>query len=117
MASLPDLEALKAAFIGVDGQCVQTSTGVICVVADFERMARKYGNHAYNLVMLEAGHVMQNAYLFCSQHALGMVEVYGLLADTLSAWLHIDFPEKAPVIAAVFGTVDISPQPHASDDG
>jgi SagB-type dehydrogenase family enzyme len=100
-----DLETVKAHFIGVDARCLETCTGTICVVADFERMARKYGNHAYNLVMLEAGHVMQNAYLFCSQHDIGLVEVYGFLASSLSEWLVIDFPDKAPVIAAVFGNI------------
>lgn len=104
--SKQEMGTLKANLIGVDECCVDTCTGVICVVADFERMARKYGNHAYNLVMLEAGHVMQNAYLFCSQHELGLVEVYGFLADKLSEWLNIDFPEKAPVITAIFGNID-----------
>lgn len=101
-----NMAQVKETFIGVDERCLETCVGVICVVADFERMAHKYGNHAHNLVMLEAGHVMQNAYLFCSERGFGVVEVYGCHAKALSAWLGIDFPAKAPIIAAVFGNAD-----------
>jgi SagB-type dehydrogenase family enzyme len=79
------------------------SVGIACVVADFEHSAKKYGNKSYNLIYLEAGHMMQNAHLFCTERKIGFVEVAGFYDEELARMLEIDFIQKAPLIAAVFG--------------
>jgi len=96
----PDLAQM---LIGVQAETARQAAGVVCVVADFERTAKKYGNHAYNLALLEAGHVMQNAYLYGSENQVGILEVYGFLRDRLASLLGVEPEEKSPVIACLFG--------------
>lgn len=99
---------------GVDGDCLDTAAGMVCVAADFERSAGKYGNHAYDLVLLEAGHVMQNAYLFGAERSLGFVENYGFYADRLAALIGLDHPRVSPVITGIFGPLAGRSRPEAS---
>lgn len=79
------------------------SIGIMCVVADFERSAKKYGNKAYNLIQQEVGHVMQNVALFCAEKDIGVVEIGGYCDEALAKLLGIQFPIKAPLIVAAFG--------------
>ena len=99
-----DLRAEAAGcVIGVDSRCLETASGMVCVAADLERSAGKYGNHAYDLVLLEAGHVMQNAYLFCAERSIGFVENYGFYADRLAALLRSNVRRISPIITGFFG--------------
>lgn len=82
---------------------VEKAAGILCVVADFERSARKYGNKAYNLIQQEVGHVMQNVALFCAENNLGVVEIGGYDDEHLADLINVDFPKKAPLIVAAFG--------------
>ncbi len=82
---------------------LEHSAGVMCVVADFERSARKYGNKAYNLIQQEVGHVMQNVALFCAERNIGVVEIGGYCDEALASLLDIQFPIEAPLIVAAFG--------------
>jgi SagB-type dehydrogenase family enzyme len=79
------------------------SIGVMCVVADFERSAKKYSNKAYNLIQQEVGHVMQNVALFCAEKNIGVVEIGGYCDEALGNLLGVQFPTKAPLIVAAFG--------------
>lgn len=77
--------------------------GAICVVADFERSATKYGNKAYNLIQQEVGHVMQNVALFCAEQDIGNVEIGGYQDDELACLLGLRFPAQAPLVVSAFG--------------
>lgn len=102
------LPAVSKIVIGVQNATVDRAAGMICIVADFERSANKYGNHAYNLALLEAGHLMQNAYLYCAENKLGMLEVYGFTCEPLAELLRISLPDKSPLIAALFGKSQVT---------
>jgi SagB-type dehydrogenase family enzyme len=102
------LPAAARLVIGVAEAAIERAAGMICIVADLERSAKKYGNHAYNLALLEAGHLMQNAALFCTERRLGFVELYGFLAEDLARLLESEPPRKSPVVAALFGKADSS---------
>jgi len=51
--------------------------GAFVISADLNRVSRKYANSAFPLSYLEAGHAMQNGYLFCSQENIGFAEIFG----------------------------------------
>ena len=88
----------------VDGiSSLKGATGILCVVADFERSAKKYGNKAYNLIQQEVGHTMQNVALYCAENNIGTVEVGGYYDELLANLLEINFPNRAPLILTVFG--------------
>jgi len=104
------LELVKAGdFLHESGEIINgiptldDSIGVMCVVADFERSAKKYGNKAYNLIQQEVGHVMQSVALFCAENGIGVVEIGGYCDEALANLLDIQFPIKAPLIVAAFG--------------
>ena len=82
---------------------LEKATGVLCVVADFERSAKKYGNKAYNLIQQEVGHVMQNTALFCAENNFGIVEIGGYNDEELAYLLSLPFPNQSPLIVAAFG--------------
>ena len=80
------------------------AVGIVCVAADFNRSAKKYGNKAYNLVHMEVGHLMQNAHLYCVENDIGMVEVGGYYDRDMASCIGLDFPSVAPLIVSVFGS-------------
>jgi len=82
---------------------LKSTVGLMCVVADFERSAKKYSNKAYNLIQQEAGHVMQNVALFCADNNIGVVEIGGYDDEPLAGFLNLSFPNQAPLIIAAFG--------------
>lgn len=99
-----DLRAqVESAVNGLDD--LANATGLISVVANFERSAFKYGNKSYNLIQQEVGHVMQNANLFCAERSIGIVEVGGYEDEKIANLLRLDFQNKAPLITAVFGKI------------
>ncbi|HCJ66333.1 MAG TPA: hypothetical protein DHV62_03165 [Elusimicrobia bacterium] len=64
------------------------------------RVSRKYANKAYPLVLLEAGHVMQNAYLYCAEKGIGFVEVLGFDQEELSKRIALNEELDLVVIGA-----------------
>ncbi len=97
------VQELKEVITGVDNECIEQSTGCICINACFERTAKKYGTHALNLVMLDAGHAVQNAYLYCAENDLGMVEIYGFNSDGVRKLINQDNVDQNPVLLISFG--------------
>lgn len=77
---------------------------VVFIAADLTRPAAKYSNRGYRFALLEAGHVAQNAHLYCAETAgLGMVE-YGGFQDKLAAeLLELDYPKHAVLLTIVVG--------------
>ncbi|MDD3006161.1 MAG: SagB family peptide dehydrogenase [Candidatus Pacebacteria bacterium] len=94
------LDNLESMVTGIDS--LEKATGIIVVAADYGRSAVKYSNKAYPLILLEAGHAMQNAYLYCAEKNIGFVELSGFeqkdLSDTLKLNKKLD-----PVVLGVFG--------------
>jgi ribosomal protein S12 methylthiotransferase accessory factor len=79
------------------------AVGIICLAADLGRTAGKYANRGYRLACLEAGHAAQNAYVFCEEQKLGVVEYGGFQDETLSSRLGLEFPHEAVLTTLIFG--------------
>lgn len=95
------LENLEEVITGINS--LKNAMGIIVVTADYKRVSKKYANKAYPLVLLEAGHAMQNAYLYCAEKGIGFVELLGFDHEKLVKSLM--FNEKLyPVVIGVFGT-------------
>ncbi|MEK7506943.1 MAG: YcaO-like family protein [Patescibacteria group bacterium] len=82
---------------------IDSSAFIVFVTADLEGPAKKYSNRAYRFVLLEAGHVAQNAYLYCAEKGLGVLE-YGGFNDELAAEeLDLNYPKQAVLVALIIG--------------
>lgn len=69
----------------------------------FWRSQNKYNERGYRLILLEAGHVGQNAYLVSGALGLGCCALSGVFDDTLEEFLDIDGKEESLVHAVVVG--------------
>lgn len=79
---------------------------VIFVVAEFSRSCAKYSNRGYRLTHLEAGHVVQNAYLFAAEQGLGVLEYAGFKDQSAAEVLGLDYPREAVLITLIVGYED-----------
>lgn len=81
---------------------------ILCVAANLKRSALKYANLGYRLTVLEAGHAVQNASLFCIEQNLGLVECCGFGDKALAQKLGLNFPNEAVITTLIVGTADNS---------
>lgn len=81
---------------------------ILCVAANLKRLALKYANLGYRLTVLEAGHSVQNASLFCVEQNLGSVECCGFGDKALAQKLGLDFPNESVITTLIVGTADNS---------
>jgi SagB-type dehydrogenase family enzyme len=63
---------------------------LLVVAADMPRTRAKYGERAYRLALLEAGHVSQNLYLVAQALGLGLVALDGFYDDRVHVVLDLD---------------------------
>jgi len=73
----------------------------IAICGNFNQTTKKYSNRGYRYALLEAGHAAQNAYLWCSENSLGVVEVCGFKDEEFSRLLDLDYPHEA-VLTTLF---------------
>jgi thiazole/oxazole-forming peptide maturase SagD family component len=82
----------------------------IFIAGDLKRVATKYANRGYRYALIEAGHVAQNAALFCAEQNLGLLE-YGGFQDELAAQtLGLDYPNEVVLLALLVGKINDNPQ-------
>ena len=81
---------------------------ILCVAANLKRSASKYANLGYRLTLLESGHTIQNASLFCIEQGLGSVECCGFGDKALAQKLGLNFPNEAVITTLIVGTADNS---------
>ena len=82
---------------------VESAAAVYILTCNFQQITQKYGNRGYRFALLEAGHAAQNAYLWCAEQDLGVVEVGGFLDEEVANLLLIPYPKQAPLTALVVG--------------
>lgn len=82
---------------------LEGATAVYILTCDFQQTTQKYGNRGYRFALLEAGHAAQNAYLWCAEQNIGVVEVGGFLDEELARLLLLSYPRQAPLTALVVG--------------
>lgn len=83
---------------------LKNATAVFCVSADFSKPSVKYANRAYRHVLLEAGHIAQNAYLSAAENHIGIVECGGFNDQELARLLKLTYPQKSVVTTLVVGS-------------
>lgn len=71
-------------------EIVARASLLLVVAADMPRTRAKYGERAYRLALLEAGHVSQNLYLVAEALGLGLVALDGFYDDQVHAVLELD---------------------------
>jgi len=76
---------------------------IIVIVCNFQQTTQKYSNSGYRYALLEAGHAAQNAYLWCTEQDLGIVEVGGFDDEELARMLRLSYPKQAPLTVLVIG--------------
>lgn len=76
---------------------------ILIIVCNFKRISQKYSNRGYMYGLLEAGHIGQNIYLYCSEQNLAVVEIGGFNDIELSKFLGLNYPEVAPLVCFLVG--------------
>lgn len=89
----------------VEREMVSSAGAMICMVGEFRRHERKYGEGGYRMMIAEAGHISQN--LVLSATALGMsARPFGGVFDTLiNRNLGLDENEEQFLLAVLVGNV------------
>jgi ribosomal protein S12 methylthiotransferase accessory factor len=88
---------------------------VVFIAADLQRPAAKYANRGYRFALMEAGHVAQNAHLYCAETKdLGMVEFGGFQDKLTSELLGLNYPKQAVLLAIIVGKNDPTGKPVRS---
>jgi SagB-type dehydrogenase family enzyme len=64
---------------------------------------RKYGDRGYRYILIEAGHVGQNAMLSCENLELASLALGGFLDAPLADLLGIDAGDELPIYAIAVG--------------
>ena len=79
---------------------------LVILVVNFDKPLLKYANRGYTLSLLEAGHIAQNIYLYCTEQKLAVVELSAFKDEILSQFLAIPYPRWAPVVTLLIGLPD-----------
>lgn len=87
----------------LENPILEDAVAVYVFACDFQQTTQKYGNRGYRFALLEAGHAAQNAYLWCAEQNLGVVEIGGFLDEELANLLLLSYPRQAPLITLVVG--------------
>jgi SagB-type dehydrogenase family enzyme len=85
-------------------ETIETASLFLIVTACFARGCEKYPNRGYRNILLEAGHLAQNVYLYCIDQNLGTVEFSGFLDEELGNFLEIDVRDEAPMTLLAVGS-------------
>ncbi|GLX79196.1 hypothetical protein tinsulaeT_25360 [Thalassotalea insulae] len=75
----------------------------VFVFGDYERVRYKYGNKAFEMLFLEAGHLMQSFYLYCEDVNLKFCEYCGFNPDYFLSSV-INHKNLIPLISARVGS-------------
>ena len=79
------------------------ASALILISAVWHRSSVKYGELAYRLALLEAGHLMQNILLIATQEQIAARPIVGLSHNTIEKLLHFEGLNESIVYGAVIG--------------
>ena len=82
---------------------IKKAAVLLVIVCNFKRITQKYSNRGYMYGLLEAGHVAQNIYLYCTEQNLAVVEIGGFNDIELSKFLQLKYPEIVPLVCFLIG--------------
>jgi SagB-type dehydrogenase family enzyme len=104
LREVPDArEAISDATLGQD--FIGEAAAVLIVTALPARMEWRYGDAAYKVIALDAGHLMQNLYLACECVDAGTCAIAAYHQERLDALLGVDGDEEFAVYLAPVGKV------------
>lgn len=84
---------------------------IVCIAANLRRSTAKYANRGYRYALLEAGHAAQNAYLYCAEKKLGIVEYGGFHDAPLARELELNYSNEAVITTLIVGVPDSTGRP------
>ncbi|HEY2388480.1 MAG TPA: SagB/ThcOx family dehydrogenase [Candidatus Binatia bacterium] len=87
-------------------EVVASAASVLALVADMPRIRVKYGERAYRLALLEAGHVSQSVYLTAGASGLGAVALDGFYDDAIHALVDLDGVAQIALMLIAIGHRD-----------
>ena len=85
-------------------ETIDTASLLLIVTARFSRSCKKYSNRGYRHILLEAGHLAQNVYLYCIDQGLETVELSGFFDESLCDLLEISGSVEAPITVLAIGS-------------
>lgn len=89
--------------IALEQEHVGDAASTLILVANYGRVFGKYWKRAYRYVLLDAGAVMQNAYLAATALGLGACAVGAFYDEELCNLLRIDCRNMVPVLLLTLG--------------
>lgn len=95
-------EKLKELLVEAN-ETIESASLFMVITAFLERECEKYSNRGYRHVLLEAGHVAQNVYLYCLDQNLDTVELSGFLDEELGRFLGLKSSEEVPITVLAVG--------------
>jgi SagB-type dehydrogenase family enzyme len=96
-----EFEDLAAHFTQPD--LASACAAIVFVTAVFYRSIFKYGDRGYRFVLLEAGHVVQNACLAAAAIDLAATPIAGYADRPVDRWLRLDGLSQSTVYAFLIG--------------
>lgn len=108
-----DSAALDEALIA-DGGIRRAAAVLLVFTAVFERSSVKYGDRAYRLALLEAGHAAQNVCLAAAAAGVASLAWGGFFDDALNRLLGVDGLTEAAVHAVFLGRAREAAGEHAA---
>lgn len=98
---------------------MENASAVVCVAGDFTSTTYKYANRGYRYLLLEAGHIAQNAYLYCAENNIGVTEYGGFNDKELASLLGLNYPDQSVLITLILGAPDtksVFKEPYADEE-
>ena len=94
--------ALQEVFGGYSNP-IDSTAAIFIISCDFHQNTQKYSSRGYRYALIEAGHASQNAYLWCAEQGLGIVEVCGFNDEALAKLIKVSYPAQAPLTTLFVG--------------
>ena len=87
----------------LDEDIAAPAAATIVVTAVLQRLRHKYGELAYRLALLEAGHLGQNICLIATGLGLGVCPLAGYVDDAVNDLLGVDGVDETVIYALAVG--------------
>ncbi len=96
-------EAMVGASLPVEREMVSGAAVMICLVGQFRRHERKYGEGGYRMMVAEAGHISQNLVLTATALGLAARPFGGVFDGLMNRALQLDEEEEQFLLAVLIG--------------
>jgi SagB-type dehydrogenase family enzyme len=87
----------------VQGDLGRTAAAIVFITAVFARSTFKYGDRGYRFILLEAGHLAQNATLTAQEMRLASLNVGGYADRGIDRYLNVDGLTEGTVYLLLLG--------------